>query len=306
MEKFRSRCNLGKLLLKDTVLKKGLKYSNGASYSNSTSQKIMCIRPLDSALKLTKKHAPLNYYKPDRVPLMLEPIFNLNDIVLIMTIGLSLILALFQPVLPVKNVVTKKLLAIFFISLTVSHICIMLIWNIYLHLSKITIALVPYFYVASLILKGTALYLYVRSITEQKFKLKRTHLIHALPIVGVFGVLALFGIDLDDMRYNNHQMPRTLELATNTVWYVIKVIPLFYFIMSVVTVFKYRNRLKEHYSEINEPALKWLYYLTLGFVLTGVWTLTISLVTFFFRYPLGITDNYLNLILIIALFVYVG
>ena len=235
---------------------------------------------------------------------MLTPIFNLHDIVLILTIGLSFILALFQPVLPVRNIVTKKLLAIFFISLTVSHICIMLIWNIYLELSSAAIILVPYFYVASLVLKGPALSLYVRSITEEKFKLRRYHLIHVLPMLAIFAILIFFKIDLNDMRYNNDHMPRTLELATNTVWYAIKVIPLLYFIAAVVTVFRYRKRLQEHYSEINEPALNWLYYLTLGFVVTGAWTLGISLITFFFRFPLGITDNYLNLLLVIALFYY--
>lgn len=235
---------------------------------------------------------------------MLDPIFNLNDIALIITIGLSLILALFQPVLPVQNLVTKKLLAIFFISFTISHICIMLIWNMYLHLSALLIVITPYLYVASLIIKGPALYLYVRSITEEKFKLKKYHFVHILPILASFIFLAFFGIDVNDMRYTNSHMPRTLELATNSVWYAIKIIPLAYFISALVTFIKYRARLKEHYSEINEPAVEWLYYLTLGIVFTGAWTLSISLITFFFRYPLGITDNYLSLILVVSLFYY--
>jgi len=235
---------------------------------------------------------------------MLTPIFNLNDIVLIVTIGLSFILALFQPVLPVKNLVTKKLLAILFISLTLSHICIMLIWNTYLHLSEFFIKVVPYIYIASLILKGPALYLYVRSITEEKFRLNKFHFIHAVPIVLSMLFLAFFGIDLNDMRYSNTHMPRTLELATNTIWYVIKISPLVYFISALVTVINYRKRLKEHYSVINEPAFNWLYYLTLGFVFTGAWTLAISLITFIFLFPLGITDNYLSFLLVVALFYY--
>ena len=62
--------------------------------------------------------------------------------------------------------------------------------------------------------------------------------------------------------------------------------------------------LKQQHSELNETALWWLYYLTLGFVFAGVWTLTLSVLAYLYRLPLGVTDNYLNFVLLIALFYY--
>src|SRR5690606_27421404 len=112
---------------------------------------------------------------------MLTPVFNVNDIILILVIGLSLILALFQPVLPAKKKLSKALLASFFLTLMLTDIGIMLIWNEYIPHSHLGDALVPYFYCSAMLLKAPLLLLYVRSITEENFQLKRIHLLHLIP-----------------------------------------------------------------------------------------------------------------------------
>ena len=76
---------------------------------------------------------------------MVDPIFNINDVILILTIGLSLILALFQPILPARGKSTRILLATFFLCLTFSDIGVLLIWNEYIPGNPTISVLVPYF-----------------------------------------------------------------------------------------------------------------------------------------------------------------
>ena len=235
---------------------------------------------------------------------MTTPIFNMHDIVLILTIVASFALALFQPILPLKNRITKVLLAVFFISLSISNVGTMLIWNLYIDSTAVVLMLVPYFYAGSLLVKGPVLNFYVRGITEDGFRLKISHCIHLAPILIVFAVITVFGIDANDLRLTNFGTNYAKENAVKFVWYAIKAVPLAYFIAAMVRSFVYHKRLKEQYSNLNEPALTWLYCLTLGFVLTGIWTFLVTLLGYLYSLPIGITDNYFSFLLLIALFYY--
>jgi AraC-like DNA-binding protein len=235
---------------------------------------------------------------------MITPIFNLNDIILILAIGLSLILALFQPILPAKKKLTKALLASFFLSLALADIGIMLIWNEYIPQSPLSATLVPYFYCSSMLLKAPLLLLYVRSITEENFHLKRTHLLHLIPMITAIAVIFSFEIDINRLKLDTFGMDAVLYQVIDSLWYSLKIIPLGYFIAATATVWHYHKMLRKQHSDVNETALWWLYYLTLGFVLAGVWTLSLSVLAYLYRLPFGVTDNYLNFILLIALFYY--
>ncbi|WP_111640288.1 helix-turn-helix domain-containing protein [Marinimicrobium alkaliphilum] len=235
---------------------------------------------------------------------MTTPIFNLNDIVLILTIVFSLALALFQPIIPGNTKVTKAMLAVFFISLCLSNTGVMLIWNEYIDLSPTVLAAIPYFYATALLIKGPALNLYVRSITENGFKLRPSHATCLLPIPVVLSVIAAFQIDTDDMRMSTFAMDRNLLIAVDFVWYAIKIVPLAYFIAATVRAFRYHQRLKQQQSDWDHVAMNWLYFLTIGFVVTGVWTIAVSILGYLYRLPLGITDNYFSFILLMALFYY--
>ncbi len=235
---------------------------------------------------------------------MTTPIFNLNDIILILAIGLSLVLALFQLLLPARKNITRILLATFFLSIAVSDVGIMLIWNEYIPQTSLTANLVPYLYCCSLLLKAPLLIFYVRSITEENFRFKRIHLLHLLPTVIAIVIIASFDIDINRMKLDTFGMDAVLYTVIDCLWYSIKLIPLAYFIAATVTVWHYHKMLRQQHSDVNETALWWLYYLTLGFVLAGIWTLTLSILAYFYRLPLGVTDNYMNFVLLIALFYY--
>lgn len=235
---------------------------------------------------------------------MTTPVFNLNDIILILAIGLSLVLALYQLALPAKKNLTKILLAGFFICITLSDVGIMLIWNEYIPQTAMSATLVPYFYCCSMLLKAPLLILYVRSITEENFHLKRIHLLHLIPALVATVVIASFDIDINRFKLDTFGMDAVLYTVIDNLWYSLKIIPLAYFIAATFTIWRYHKMLRQQHSDVNETALWWLYYLTLGFVFAGIWTLSLSLLAYFYRLPFGVTDNYLNFILLIALFYY--
>ena len=235
---------------------------------------------------------------------MLTPIFNINDIILILSIGLSLILALFQPILPAKKKLTKILLAGFFFSLALSDIGVMLIWNEYIPQTESSIGLVPYFYCGAMLLKAPLLLLYVRSITEENFQIKKIHALHLIPTLIAILLIGSFGIDTNQMKLDTFGMDALLYSVIDNLWYSLKAIPLAYFIAAIITVRRYHKMLRQQHSQMNETALWWLYYLTLGFVLAGAWTSLLSILGYFYRLPFGVTDNYINFVLLISLFYY--
>lgn len=235
---------------------------------------------------------------------MTTPIFNLNDIILILATGLSLILAFFQLFLPARKNITRALLATFFISIALADVSIMLIWNEYLPQPQWLTLLAPYLYSSALLLKGPLLILYVRSITEENFRLKRIQLFHLLPTFIVIAVIASFGIDTVRMREDTFGIYTTLAKVIDCLWYGVKIIPLIYFIAAMVTVRHYHKALRQQHSNVNETSLWWLYYLTFGFILAGIWTIVLGLLVYIYRVPLGVTDNYLNFVLLVALFYY--
>lgn len=146
--------------------------------------------------------------------------------------------------------------------------------------------------------------MYVRSITEENFQLKRIHLLHLIPTLAVILIINRFDISIDSLKIDTFGMSEPLYRVIDFLWYSLKIIPLAYFVAATITVWHYHKMLLQQHSEVNESGLRWLYYLTLGFVLAGTWTLIVTILVYFYRLPVGVTDNYLNFILLIALFYY--
>jgi AraC-like DNA-binding protein len=185
-----------------------------------------------------------------------------------------------------------------------ADIGIMLIWNEYIPQLALSNTLVPYFYCSAVLLKAPLLLMYVRSITEENFQIKRIHLLHLIPTLVVIVVINRFDINIERLKLDTFGINALLYHVIDALWYSLKIIPLAYFIAATFAVRHYHKMLRQQYSDVNETALWWLYYLTLGFVLAGTWTLLVTILVYFYRLPVGVTDNYLNFILLIALFYY--
>lgn len=235
-----------------------------------------------------------------------QPLFNVHDVVLLMTIAVCLVLALFQPILAEKNLLPSSLLAGFFVCIATGAICTLLLWNEYIQLHAVTQVVLPYFLTAALLLKGPALFLYVTALTQEGFALRRQHSLHLLPAAVIAILLAIFSINTLDLRFSSPNMSEHLPQVINVIWYSVKIVPLVYSIAAFIRVRRYRQHLREHYSAFVVSAPGWLYSLTLGFLLAWSWSLLVNILGNLSSLPVarsfGIADNYVAFVLVIALF----
>lgn len=241
---------------------------------------------------------------------MSTPIFNLHDLILIMTIAVTLTLALFQPIASNKNPRANLWLGIFFVSLALNATSTLMVWNEFIQPGPVIQVLLPYMMGLTALLKGPALYFYVVSLTSEKTSLRPMHLLHLVPTAFLFGLIFTIGMDLQHILFKLPDFTRTLELAIHSFWYSIKIVPLGYYLAAIFYLWRYRRYLEENYSTLDNVPLRWLYALTIGFAATGAWTLLVNLLgnltelNFAFISAIGIAENYFIFILIIAIYLY--
>jgi hypothetical protein len=241
---------------------------------------------------------------------MKDHIFNIHDVVLLMTAAECILLAIFQAVLPAKNKASSILLTVFLLAVAVSATCVLMLWNNDVRFFDLfDRTLLPYFLTSALMLKGSALYLYVRAITQESFALDSKKVGHLIPIV--IGILWLFIFKIDThslvwFRDTNVELPN--KWAVDILWAAIKIVPLGYVIAAVLKVRKYVTQLENQYSNFSPTEPGWLSILTYGFLCSWSLTLVVHIVAEFsdpsIADTFGITDNYVGFILINALFTY--
>lgn len=236
-------------------------------------------------------------------------IFNIHDVVLLMTIAECLLLAIFQAVLPVTNRLASLLLTGFLLCIAIGSSCILILWNGFVYITPLfDQQLLPYFLVAALLLKGPILYFYVVALTQEGFKLKPSHGWHAAPVIATFIWLAVFGIASADLSFRTVDSTALERELVNFVWHLAKIVPFVYGIAAVVKTRKYFTELKNQYSDFSSTEPGWLNVLTIGFLaswaLSGLSHIIAQTASPDVSDSFGIADNYIIFILINALFTY--
>ena len=240
---------------------------------------------------------------------MKDYIFNIHDVVLLMTVAESILLALLQAALPAKNRLYDRLLTAFLLIIAIGSATTLVLWNDQVHLTRtIDQFWIPYFMMIALMLKGPSLYLYVAAITRASFELKPIHLIHLAPAVSAALIMVLFSIDSNDLRHIWTLGEAQPERVVTFLWDAAKLVPLVYSFAAVTLVQRYRSELKDEYSHFSNTEPRWLNVLTLGFFISWTWTVFVHILA---KYSspqiadyLGIADNYITFILINGLFTY--
>lgn len=238
-------------------------------------------------------------------------IFNVHDVVLFMTVAECFLLVIFQAILPVRNQLANRLLAVFLLSIAISSLSILVLWNDNVALFPLfDELLLPYCLAIAQLLKGPMLLLYVMALTQDGFKLVRQHLLHLLPIGITLAWLLVFQLDSSDLRFRTPGQSAQEHDIANMVWHFIKVMPFVYGLMAVNRVRLYRISLHNQYSTFSSTEPGWLTILSLGFLFTWSFSILVHLVanTISLNTPqisdvIGITENYVVFILINALFI---
>lgn len=239
---------------------------------------------------------------------METPVFNVHDLILILTFVISGVLAVFQPMAAFSNRAAIGLLAIFYACIAGEAISILLLWNGYIEYGPGVSFLIVTLLVSASLVKGPALYLYVKAITCENFVIHKKLLLHLVPML--LGVVTAWigGINTKLLKFDVDDISRPLEITVDLLWYFIKCVPVIYGLVAVVNLKRYTRLIKDRYSTIGDVASIWLKCLVTGFLVTWISTLTVVMLGGFLSLAaatlFGIADNYVTFILIIALFAY--
>lgn len=236
-------------------------------------------------------------------------IFNIHDVVLLMTAAESILLALLQAAMPAQTRLYGRLLSLFLLVIATVAAATLILWNDQIYLGHtIDRYWIPYLLIFALMLKGPALFLYIAAITRPRFTLKPIYLAHLAPGIVSVGVMALFGIDGNDMRHIWTMGQNSPEAQVALLWDAAKLVPLIYALAAVILVQRYFAKLKDEYSHFSNTEPRWLHILTMGFLISWAWSLVVHVIAKYASEEtadyLGIADNYLTFILINALFTY--
>ena len=160
-----------------------------------------------------------------------------------------------------------------------------------LHFFAYTHAHFPYlFYIDNSLfyLRGALLFLYIKSYTNENFKLRYAHLLHLVPFVLLLSLYVFYF-----HRFDNMTKTRLLETGVlpSFVAFIIDLVMhlaiVAYLIASLRDVYRYKMKLKNTFSNILMIWQNWIYFLVAGFCV--IMLLDISFIIVFHSF--GIYPN---------------
>lgn len=240
---------------------------------------------------------------------MQSPVFNIHDLILVLTLAVCLLLVVFQLLLSQQKEIASRLLCAFFLCVGIHALCNLLLWNNYLHIeSRLLKWLLAFGLSLSVVGKSISLFLYVVSLTRASFQFGWRESIHLINFSLVVGLLTVGRIDSDQLRYVSATQTAFTVQVTSLLWHYLKFLTVIYAASAVWVVWRYKQQLKAFYSSLSMEGPQWLMLLTLGFALNWFWSLVVHIlgvsVGISRADSLGILDNYITFILVNALFVY--
>lgn len=240
---------------------------------------------------------------------MKTPIFNIHDLILVLTLVVSLLLVIFQWVLSKQKSTPSLLLSGFFVSVGLSALCNLLLWNDYIESHSAVAKMVLSLLLAGAVVgKSVCLYFYILAITRAEVLWRRSFALHGINLLIVVGFVLVAGLDSDRLRFVPGSHTETSAQLANFFWHYLKILPVAYALAAAWSVRRYKQQLKEFYSTFSLQAPWWLLLLTLGFALNWSWSLVVHVlgqsVGIQLADTFGIADNYITFLLVNALFVY--
>ncbi|WP_039918503.1 helix-turn-helix domain-containing protein [Cellvibrio mixtus] len=240
---------------------------------------------------------------------MKTPIFNIHDLILVLTLAVCVLLVIFQWLLSKQKTIASLLLSGFFVGVGLTSLCNLLLWNDYIQSSSATAKILLSVLLATAVVgKSVCLFFYVVAITRADFRWRGAYAFHGLNLLAVIVVILASGLDSDRLRFITTGQTETGVQLVNFLWYYLKIVAVVYAFAAAYVVFRYKQQLKEFYSTFSLQAPLWLLLLTIGFTLNWSWSLVVHILGQSVGVQLadtfGIADNYITFLLVNALFVY--
>ena len=223
--------------------------------------------------------------------------FDITEVIGIVAVTQSLLLAIFLVTHSKGNKQSNKILAFLLI---IYAICIpsSLIISKPISINLIIIAYICY---QSSLLIGPFIFFYFSSVFDRDFHLTRKSLIHFLPFIIISLYLTGIFYISDDLQINTIFSERNIGI-------IFLVQSLIYLILSFNKLITYRKTLKPFYDKIQKPVSSWLKLLLTAFIV--IWLININMFIVFDIYerftllPLLNIVNYLVLFIILNAIVF--
>ena len=227
--------------------------------------------------------------------MMKTPLFNLHDVILLLTIAVALLLAVFQWLLSQKRPLASYFLGGFFVCIGLGALGRLLLWNDYIPLQDSFMGmLLPYLLGLEQLGKGPLLYFYVLALTGRLVFSAKQYLPHTLPFAAYCFLVVLDGVGATQMRFMQLGDDAAIRHLV-WLWDLLKYFPAFYALATVAVVFRYQTQLKNYYSDYRFQGPLWLKVLTLGFAFNWFWSLLVHVSSVLFTQDVadsfGIVDN---------------
>lgn len=240
---------------------------------------------------------------------MKTPIFNIHDLILLLTLAVCILLVIFQWVLSKQTAIASRFLSVFFVCVGISALCNLLLWSDHIHLqTDYAKMLLSLGLVTAVVGKSLSLYFYVVSITRTNFSVQLKDTLHLLHLPVAFSFIIWGNLNSDNLRFFVGPHTENSVAMTNYLWHYLKCMPMIYAFAAVLEIRRYKRDLKEFYSSLQLEGPYWLLLLTLGFAINWLWSLLVHLlgqnVSLNIADSFGIFDNYITFLLVNALFIY--
>ncbi|PUA27881.1 MAG: AraC family transcriptional regulator [Cellvibrio sp. 79] len=240
---------------------------------------------------------------------MKTPIFNIHDLILVLTLAVCVLLVIFQWLLSKQKTSASLLLSGFFVGVGLTALCNLLLWNDYIQSESAAAKIFLSVLLGTAVVgKSVCLFFYVMAITRATFRWHWSYALHGLNLAVVLGLILGAGLNSDRLRFLTGSNNETSVQLVSFLWYYLKIVAVMYAFAAAYVVFRYKQQLKEFYSTFSLQAPLWLLLLTIGFALNWSWSLVVHVLGQSVGVQLadtfGIADNYITFFLVNALFVY--
>jgi hypothetical protein len=208
-------------------------------------------------------------------------LFNFNDLILVMTAVLSVMLACLLFIFHESDRrLSSYLLGTFLLLYALIPLDKVITYGAQFHLVALN-ASRNLFLIgnAALLLEGALLYLYVQSLTKKGFQLQRRHLLHLIPFVLYVIYAYILYYQYNDLT--KYRLIVSLELFDHwsfKYFYLIRdSIRVGYGIAGIYALYEYRAVIRGKFSEIQRIDMQWLVSIVVGFLLYRAWMFIESL-----------------------------
>ncbi len=241
---------------------------------------------------------------------MKESLFNIHEVVLVITVVESILLGLGVLLLPRTRLLSHRLLAALLFQIAAILACTLVVWNPHLQSTPLSESVsIPALLAFGLLAHGPTLYLYMMSLTHPVTFRDWKTLAHYLP-AGAAATLILFAdISLADwLPWNWPALPESDNHLVRGIWAAYKCQPVVYALLCCLAEYRLRRQLKHRYANLPHWELRWAELILGGFALHWLWAFGAYWISGYVNSDLnetmGIISNYVTVALINGLFIF--